>query len=66
MPTLPLDIALAYTQRVEVGAYYTDDARLAEVTRVYALGHVQMRDAATGEHIGACIGAFRREWWRVR
>jgi hypothetical protein len=49
-----------------VGAYYTDGARLAEVTRVYPLGHVQMRDAATGDHIGAGIGAFRRDWWRVR
>lgn len=66
MPTLPLDIALAYTQRVAVGAYYTDGARLAEVTRVYPLGHVQLRDAATGDHIGAGIGAFRRDWWRVR
>jgi hypothetical protein len=66
MPTLPLDVARAYTQRVEVGAYYTDGERLAEVTRVYPLGHVQMRDAATGEHIGTGIGAFRRAWWRVR
>ena len=66
MPTLPLDIARAYTQRVEVGAYYTNGARLAEVTRVYSLGHVQMRDAMTGDHIGAGIGAFRRDWWRVR
>ncbi len=36
MPTLPLHIALAYTQRVEVGTYYTNGARLAEVTRVYS------------------------------
>lgn len=61
-----LNLAVPFTQRVEVGAYYTDGERLAEVTRVYSLGHVQMCDALTGEHIGCGIAVFRRDWWRVR
>jgi hypothetical protein len=58
--------ARAYTQRVVVGAYYTDGERLAEVTRTYPLGHVQLHDARTGERFGCGIRAFRRDWWRVR
>ena len=64
--THALGVALPFARRVAVGAYYTDGARLAEVTRVYALGHVQMRDSVTGQHIGCGIAAFRRGWWRVR
>lgn len=61
-----IELRRALTQRVEVGAYYTDGQRLAEVTRVYPLGHVQMRDSRTGEPLGAGIDAFRRYWWLVR
>jgi hypothetical protein len=57
---------MAYTRRVEVGSYYTDGRRLGEVTQVSPLGHVQMRDAATGELIGHGIEGFRRHWWLVR
>lgn len=54
------------TERVEVGAYYTDGQRLAEVTRVYPLGHIQLRDARTGDVVGVGIDAFRRCWWLVK
>jgi hypothetical protein len=53
----------AYTQRVRVGSYYTDGHRLAEVVRVYPLGHIQLRDSRTGEHIGCGIARFREDWW---
>jgi hypothetical protein len=53
----------SYVQRVKVGSYYTDGRRLAEVVRVYPLGHIQLRDAQTDEHIGCGIAAFRRDWW---
>jgi hypothetical protein len=56
----------AYTQRVKVGAFYTDGQRLAEVIEVNALGYVCLRDAATGERIGCGIDAFRRRWWIAR
>ena len=56
----------ALTDRVHVGAFYTDGRRLAEVTRVYDLGHVAMLDALTGDYIGVGIIGFRAEWWLVR
>lgn len=51
------------TQRVKVGAYYTDGANLAEVRRVYPLGHIQLIDCSTEEIVGFGIDAFRRRWW---
>ena len=64
---VPADVrATALTRRVREGAYYTDGVSLAEVVRVYVLGHVQLRDARTEEIFGYGITDFRREWWRVR
>lgn len=54
------------TQRIHPGAYYTDGMRLAEITRVYELGYIQMQDSASGDHIGFGIDAFRRRWWIAR
>lgn len=56
----------AYTQRVEVGAYYTDGHYLAEVTEVNPLGYIHMTDVRTNDALGAGIDAFRRRWWLVR
>jgi hypothetical protein len=52
-----------YAQRVRVGGYYTDGARLAEVERVHALGGVDLRDSSTGKPFFVGIAAFRRSWW---
>jgi hypothetical protein len=56
--------AAAHTLRVEVGAFYTNGTTLAQVTRVYPLGHVQMRDCVSGSPLGVGISEFRRTWWR--
>jgi hypothetical protein len=61
-----LRMSATLTQRVTVGAYYTNGQALAEVTRVSPLGHVQLRDCVTNEPFGHGIVAFRRQWWRVR
>lgn len=53
----------AYTQRVQEGAIYTDGQRIAEVTKVYDIGFIEMRDCSTESMIGFGISAFRREWW---
>jgi hypothetical protein len=54
------------TQRVEVGAYYTDGADLWEVVEVNALGTVTLRGdrSKTARMLG--IDAFRRRFWLVR
>jgi hypothetical protein len=63
------------TQRVQVGAYYSDGERLVEVAKVYELGYVILRDVRVAEswegdpciaYTGCGIDAFRREWWLVR
>lgn len=58
------------TRRVKVGAYYSDGARLAEVVKVYELGHIILRDVSPqwddNPYLGCSIDAFRREWWLVR
>jgi hypothetical protein len=51
---------------VEIGAYYTNGQQLAEVVKVYGLGHIMLRDSSTEEWLGFGISAFRRDWWRVR
>jgi hypothetical protein len=56
----------AYTQRVEVGSYYTDGIRLAEVIEVCALGAVDLRDTLSEETWTCGIDAFRRKWWLAR
>lgn len=56
----------AYTQRIEVGAYYTDGHDLWEVVEVHALGSVTLRGdrSKTARILG--IDAFRRKMWLVR
>lgn len=56
----------ALTQRVHEGAIYTDGLRIAEVTKVYDIGYVVMRDSSTEHNLGFGIDAFRREWWLVK
>lgn len=65
MPLEPLT-QRPLTQRVEVGAFYTNGERLGEVDQVNPLGYVTLRDVATGAEIGKGIDAFRRSWWLVR
>jgi hypothetical protein len=36
------------------------------VTKVYLLGHVQLRDARTDALIPCGIRGFRRDWWKVK
>ena len=63
---LPVDEARAYTQRVQIGAFYTDGTHLGEVVKVNALGWIQLQCCRTGDPIGVGITRFRRDWWRVR
>lgn len=57
---------IAFTQRVQLGAYYTDGQDLWEVVEVGPLGTVTLRCAhcKTGRMLG--IDAFRRQFWLVR
>lgn len=56
----------AYTQRVEVGAFYSDGERLVEVAEVHDLGYITVHDAMNDDTFGRGISAFRREFWLVR
>lgn len=56
----------AYTQRVKVGAYYTDGNELWEVVKVHALGSVTLRNTTTGQPWSLGIGAFRRTMWLAK
>ena len=58
--------AMALTARVKVGSYYTDGRCLCEVYKKAELGHIMLRDCATGEIFGYGIDAFRACWWLVR
>jgi len=53
-----------FTQRVEVGSFYTDDSMLVEVTRVHDLGYIECLDS-DGNSCGWGIDAFRRRFWLV-
>ena len=73
--SLELERRKALTRRVQVGAYYGNGRRLAEVVKVYALGYVLLRDVRVAEswdgdpgvaYSGFGIDAFRREWWLVK
>lgn len=55
----------AYTQRVEVGAYYTNGADVFEVLSVHDLGMVELRDISTEQKRDVGISAFRRGYWLV-
>jgi hypothetical protein len=59
-------IGVQYARRVKPGAYYTDGKCLAEVYRVYELGHIQLLDVQTNEILGYGIEEFRRNWWLVK
>lgn len=65
----------AYTQRVKVGAIYTDGDQIWEVIDVNPLGHVSLRSddrhpepgrVAHTQLAGLGIDAFRRQFWLVR
>lgn len=55
-----------YTQRVDVGAYYTDGIQVWEVVRVYDLGAVDLRNASTYAGRSMGIDAFHRTMWLVK
>jgi hypothetical protein len=55
-----------YTQRVEVGAYYTDGADLWRVVTVSELGCVDLINESTGRQRLLGIDSFRRLMWRAR
>jgi hypothetical protein len=57
-----------YTQRVEVGAFYTDGEILIEITEVNPLGYVHWRDTDREVPVrgGAGIDAFRRRFWLAK
>jgi hypothetical protein len=55
-----------YTQRVKVGAYYTDGITLYEVVGVNPLGSVDVRDVYLGRCRTLGIDAFRRSVWLAR
>ncbi len=70
-----MSAATAYTQRVKVGAVYTDGKQLYEVTHVNALGSVSLATDwsdlgnGTAEQVqiaGMGIDAFRRRFWLVK
>lgn len=63
---LRVTTALVYTQRVEIGAWYTDGDRVAEVVDVSPFGHVKLCDVRTEEPFGLTITPFRQAWWRVK
>jgi hypothetical protein len=56
----------AFTQRVEIGAYYTDGEELWEVTEVHPLGAVTLRNAHFLGFRSMGIDAFRRAMWLVK
>ena len=65
----------AYTQRVKVGAIYTDGEQLWEIIDVNPLGHVSLRSdvrhpgpgrTTHTQESGLGIDAFRRRFWLVR
>ena len=73
--SLELERRKALTRRIQVGAYYGNGERLAEVVKVYELGYVLLRDVRVAEswrgdpsigYSGFSIDAFRREWWLVK
>ena len=57
---------MPFTQRVEVGMYYTDGADLYEVAEVAPLGGVYLRNSVTGQMRFMGIDAFRRALWRAK
>lgn len=61
-----MSTARPFTQRVEVGSFYTDGTSLWEVVEVHALGSVDLVDVASGKPRFMGIDAFRREMWRAR
>lgn len=63
---LPPPVASCLTDRVVVGAYYTNGVQLAEIVRIYPLGHIQIRDVVTEQIYGGSILQLRRYWWLVR
>lgn len=54
------------TQRVDVGAYYTDGAELWEVVHVAQVGAIDLRSSADGRERSVGIDAFRRGFWLAR
>jgi hypothetical protein len=68
VPNAPLELERrkALTRRVQVGAYYRNAETVAEIVKVYELGHVMLRDVGSGEWIGCGIDGFRAEWWLVK
>ncbi|HEX5979895.1 MAG TPA: hypothetical protein VFY52_02290 [Thermoleophilaceae bacterium] len=73
--SIELERRRALTRRVQVGAYYGNGERLAEVVKVYELGYVLLRDVRVADgwsgdpsigYSGFSIDAFRREWWLVK
>jgi hypothetical protein len=56
----------AYTQRVNVGAYYTDGRTLWEVVNVSPLGSVDLRSSRSKMERTIGIDAFRRAMWLAR
>lgn len=54
-----------FTQRVEVGAYYTDGESVWEVMDVCDLGSVDLRNIANERERAMGIDVFRREMWLV-
>lgn len=72
---LELERRKRLTARVRLWAYYTDGRRLAEVVKVYELGHIILRDVRVTDtwegdpfvcFISVGIDGFRRDWWLVR
>lgn len=59
-------MSTAYTQRVEIGAYYTDGVFVYEVVEIDPLGMVKLRDIAFDKDRDVGIDAFRRSYWRVK
>lgn len=61
-----MESATPFTQRVEVGSYYTDGYDLWEVVEVNPLGSVVLRGdrSKTARILG--IDAFRRQLWLAR
>jgi len=53
-------------ERIEMGAYYTDGARLAAVVKLGPMEYLELVDCATGRRFGMGIAAFRRRWWLSR
>lgn len=65
--TEPLGFASTpYTQRVKIGAIYTDGADYFAITDVHCLGTVSLENEALDEGRTLGIDAFRRRYWLVK